>query len=228
MSELQPFNEKIWTLFQPLKVAGMAMGTRATILKLPAGGLTIISPVPFDDQVAAQIDELGPVEYIIAPNLFHHLYFNAACRRWPQARALVPPGLKKKVSIVDHAMELSPEGAIDDAIFWHRVQGSPLLREHLFIYPELSTLVITDLAFHFRDHPQLWLRFMLRILGAYNTFGPSRLMRSTIKDKKAFGESLLPILDAPWDAIVLPHGELIPRGGKALFEEAFRSFIPRT
>ena len=223
---LEPFHDRAWTVFHPLKLAGIALGTRATILKLPSGGLTIISPVPFHDDLASQIDALGPVENIIAPNLFHHFYFNAACERWPQARALVPRGLKKKVSIIDRASELSPSGAIDDTLFWHRLEGTPLAGEHLFVYPDIETLVITDLAFNFHQHPQLWLRITMTLNGVYNTFGCSRLFRSTIKDKKAFGSSLLPLLDYPWDSIILPHGDLIPHGARALFEETFRPFIP--
>ena len=227
MSPLVPFNKRAWTLFHPLKLAGMTIGTRATILQLPDGGLTIISPVPFSDEVAAYIDTIGPVDNIIAPNLFHHFYFNAACQRWPQARALVPKGLKKKIpTLTDRAIELSPSGAIDDTLFWHRVEGAPMAGEHLFVYPEIETLVITDLAFNFHQHPQMWLRIAMTLNGVYNTFGCSRLFRSTIKDKKAFGESLRPVLDYPWDAILLPHGNLIPHGARALFEETFRPFIP--
>lgn len=226
MSALQKLNEQVYTVHRPLKVLGMNLGTRATILRLPSEKLVIISPVPFDDGLAAEIEALGTVDTIIAPNLFHHLFFNAACERWPDARALVPPGLKKKTTIIERAEQLSESGAIDDEIFWHRLNGMPIVREHLFVYPGAKTLVITDLGFNFHDPPAMFFRLYLRMQGILNRFGMSVLFRTAIKDKKAFGASLAAILDYDFEAIALPHGRLIKEEGRTLFEETFRPYFP--
>ncbi len=226
MSRLEPFRDGLWTVFQPLRFFGMEIGTRATIVTLPSGALAVISPVEFDEATRAEIDALGPVDYVIAPNLFHHLFYNQACELWPEARHLVVPGLKEKVPIVESALELTPEGALEDAVSWRAIAGLPLTNEHVFVSEPHQTLIITDLAFHFPSHDQLWLRMVMGMLGAYKTFGPSRLEKMSIKDKAAFGASLSALLEMDWDAIALPHGELIPEGGRALFEEGFGAYLP--
>lgn len=110
MNRLEQFREGIWTLFQPLSYFGMKLGTRSTIVQLPSGALVIISPVTFDEATKAEIDALGVVDYVIAPNLFHHLFFNQACALWPEAQHLVPPGLSEKVSLIGSTQELSLGG----------------------------------------------------------------------------------------------------------------------
>lgn len=225
MSKLERLNDHVYTVHQPLNVFGMPLGTRATIVVLPDNEVVIISPVVFDDALASEIDALGRVGTIIAPNLFHHLFFNAACERWPEARALIPPGLNKKVSIVEGATKLSESGAINDLLFWRRIEGMPMVREHYFYYPEAKTLIITDLAFHFPDPGTFLFRLYLGAQGLKGSFGPTALFRFAIKDKGAFKESLLPIRDYHFESIALPHGEVISEKGKEIFEKAFASYL---
>ncbi|HEX6240133.1 MAG TPA: hypothetical protein VFZ61_04545, partial [Polyangiales bacterium] len=56
---------------------------RMSVLPLRDGTLALVSPIPIDDALAAQLDRLGPVSLLIAPNLLHHLYLGAASQRYP-------------------------------------------------------------------------------------------------------------------------------------------------
>lgn len=226
MTKLTPFTDHIWTVYHPLTVAGLRLGARATVIRLPSGRLAIISPVPFDDTTAQAIDELGEVDTLIAPNKMHHLFFGDACRRWPEARALVPSGLKKKVDLPERTVAMGDRGSIEDSLRWVRISGAPKLGEHLFVDTRDEVLIVTDLAFHFVDHPQWILRQAMRLNGVYGRFGPSRHARSFFKDKDALKKSLTDVLELPWDAIVVAHGELIESGGRRLFEEAFAAVLP--
>lgn len=225
MTSLEQFSDHIWTVFAPVTVAGMKMGTRATIIRLPSGRLLIISPVGFADDTATAIEALGVVDTIVAPNLFHHLYFNDACRRWPDARALIPTGLGDEVDLVDRAVEMGHRGRVEDAIHWLAVDGAPAVGEHLFIDPRDGVLVISDIAFNYRDHPQWWLRIFMRLNGVYGHFGPSRLLRSQVKDDERFGQSLAEALEYSWDAIVVAHGRPIESGGRQLFTSGFAKYL---
>lgn len=220
------FSETVWTVDYPLSVAGVRIGARAIIVQLPSDRLLVISPVPFDDDTAKQIDQLGVVDSIIAPNLQHHFYFDDACRRWPDARALVPPGFKDKTACVDRAVELGHQGSFEDAVHWKRLDGIPAMNEHVFVDPRTGVLILTDLAFHFREHPHWWTRLFLRLNGAYNRFGPSRLMRFLIRDNKALGQSLTELLSYEWNSIVVPHGDPIDEGGREMFTQAFEKYLP--
>jgi hypothetical protein len=84
----------LWVAEQPLRYWGIEVGTRMTLIRLQSGELVIISPI----QVAsmATIQGLGPVRYIIAPNLYHHLYVGELQRQCPDAQLLAVPGLEAK------------------------------------------------------------------------------------------------------------------------------------
>ncbi len=225
MNPLNRFSEHIWTVSHPLAVAGLQLGARATIVRLPSDRVMIINPVPFEEPTKEAIDALGTVDTIVAPNLLHHLFFNDACRHWPDARALTAPGLEDKIELVERAVSMGHRGSVEDTIHWRRIEGAPKLEEHVFVDPRDEVLVISDIAFHFVDHPQWILRMMMRLNGVYGRFGPSRILRRLIDDDEAFGQSLDDLFQWPWDAIIVAHGENIDRDGRRLFVEGFERYL---
>ncbi len=206
---LRPFSDHIWTIDHPLSLMGAQVGTRCTVVRLPSSSLALISPVPIDDDLQEAIDALGEVSTIIAPNLFHHLFFDDALKRWPQAMGMAPPGFRDKVDVHREITDMGDRGTIEDALHWQRVQGMPAMRESVFVHPRDETLIATDLLFHFVDHPQWWLRQFMRLNGAYGRLACSRIFRSMIKDKEAFRDSLQPLFEHPWDRLIMAHGQCI-------------------
>src|SRR5688572_8339514 len=81
--------EDLWTADYELRVApATPFPTRMSVIRLPDHALVLISPIPLDDSLAAELDRLGPVSYLLAPSLLHHLHLAAAQRRYPRARLL--------------------------------------------------------------------------------------------------------------------------------------------
>lgn len=70
---LRPIDRHLWVAEQPQKFWGLSVGTRMTVILLSQGSLLLISPIKIDLETKAQLDSIGQVEFIIAPNLFHHL-----------------------------------------------------------------------------------------------------------------------------------------------------------
>ncbi|MGL5076154.1 MAG: DUF4336 domain-containing protein, partial [Waterburya sp.] len=71
---LQHIDTNLWVAEQPLKFMGLSVGTRMTVLRLADNSLLLISPIQITAQIKQQLDNLGIVRYLIAPNLFHYLY----------------------------------------------------------------------------------------------------------------------------------------------------------
>ncbi len=226
MTDSQPtlnsFSTSIWTIDHPLSVAGARMDTRCTIVRLPSEALVLISPIPFSDALAEAIDALGEVSTIIAPNLFHHFYFDAALQRWPDAMGMTPPYFTAKVDVHREVTDMGHRGSIEEALFWRRIEGMPSVRESAFVFPQEQTLILTDLLFHFRDHPQWWLRQFMRLNGAYGRLATSRLFRTQIKDKQAFKDSVDDLFDHDWDRLIVAHGHCIDEGARSLCKEALK------
>src|SRR5207253_182649 len=46
--------------------------TRMAVIRLSGGGLFLWSPIPLTDGLRAEVDALGEVSHIVAPNSLHH------------------------------------------------------------------------------------------------------------------------------------------------------------
>lgn len=210
----------VWTIDHDLSLGGMAFGTRTTVLRLADGTLLLYAPGALTADQQAAIDGLGPVSKIVAPNLMHHLSLAAAKARWPQAEVIAPPGLREKVPglPIDRVIggDSEREGEIAPGLRWRFIGGMPKLNELILHQPASRALVFGDIAFHFTDHPQWWLRTLMTLNGCYGRLAPSRLFHSMVKDPARLKEDMAAVLAWDFDSIALCHGRTVPSGAKAL------------
>jgi len=93
---LKKVDNNIWVAEQNLKYWGLEVGTRMTIIRLENDELVVISPIKVDKETINQINELGTVSIIIAPNLYHHLFISDFKSVYPDAKVFAAPGLDSK------------------------------------------------------------------------------------------------------------------------------------
>ena len=96
MTELKEIDINLWTAEQPLKYFGLEVGTRMTVIRLSQDKLIVISPIHPKDAIIHQLDQLGKVNYIVAPNLYHHLFVARFKQIYPDAELWATLGLKQK------------------------------------------------------------------------------------------------------------------------------------
>jgi hypothetical protein len=70
---LRQLAQDLWVAEQPLKYFGLEVGTRMTVVRLQGNQLMVISPITPQDTIIEQLNQLGTVRYLVAPNLYHHL-----------------------------------------------------------------------------------------------------------------------------------------------------------
>jgi hypothetical protein len=213
----------IWTVATPLKLAGVDFGTRMTIVRVGGDGLVLISPCPIDDALATEIDVLGTVRAVIAPNAFHYLYFVDAAERYPDAARFLAQGVAKKLgSTPTAAVMLSAEA---DPI-WKAdleqcmIEGAPMSNEVIFYHRASRTLILTDLCFNFDPAPSGWPGIFLRLMGAHGRLAVSRLMRFVLKDRENVRPIIKRILEWDFERIIVTHGAIVEQDGQKLFREA--------
>lgn len=221
---LRQLAEDLWVAdydqFLPGKVNFTA---RMTIVKLADGSLWLHSPIKLDDELAAQIDALGPVAHIVAPSCFHYLYVAPYVERWPDARSYAAPGLREKredLSFDEVLTDQAPEawrGQIDQLIYG----GAPTVNEVLFRHVPSKTLVVTDLVFNLHQFKGLMTGLVLRMVGAHKCFAHSRSWKWIFtKDKDAARKSAAALLEWDFDRVIMCHGDVLESGGHAAIEEA--------
>jgi hypothetical protein len=228
MPQLQSFAQDLWVVPAPLTMMGLRLGTRMTVVRLEGGGVLLHSPVAVDAGLAKEIDAIGPVKHVIAPNLFHHLYAGDAIARWPEAKLYAPEGLEKKRPELRIDAKLSDEGALPFAgeLEPLTIRGAEL-NETVLLHKRTGTLVSADLTENFHHVDHLPTRLFLKLGGVYGKPGWNRLLRFIYKDKKAARESIDRILRWDFDRAVIAHGELLESGAKEIVDRTFDFLRPR-
>lgn len=220
-------SNEVWIAERPLRFYGMELGARMTILRLGDGGLVLHSPVALDADLEAGVRRLGEPRLIVAPNSIHHMYVGPWRERFPDAEFLAAPCLLERRPDLTPALEcplpaghwLTSDPDIALAVF----EGHPFHREVAVFHVRSGTLVLADMIeslAHEGDPQTLAARLMLG-LGQMSGRPTPPIDYKLVADEAALRASLQPMLDWPFERIVIAHGRLIERDARETFRRAF-------
>jgi hypothetical protein len=204
--KLERLDDDLWcaNTFQP--IPGAVLPARMFVVRL-ADGLWIHSPIKLDDALAAEIEALGPVRHLVAPNCFHHLHMGPASARWPDARVYAPPGLRAKRADLRIDVDLRDgEHPWGDAFEQVEVAGVPALGELVFLHRPSATLIVCDLVFNIHESSSFMTKLVLRMVGVWQRLAQSRLWRSYTKDRGAAARSCARVLELEFTRVLASHG----------------------
>lgn len=220
---LQAVAENLWVIDHPLEIMKVRLGTRTTVVRLSNGGLWLLGPGAGLEQLQTQLDAIGPVVALVAPNVMHHMFLPSAARLWPQAQVFGPKGLKNKQPQLkfEPLQEQAPELWAAD-LQQQRLAGMGMLQETVFYHPLSKSLIVTDLVFNHQHSEHGWTRLFMRLNDAYGKLGPSRMLRKlVIKEPAALAQSLEQIFQWDFDKLIVSHGELLLKDAKAQLKASF-------
>lgn len=222
MSGLRALADDLWCAEAEIAVARMPLGVRMTVLRRPGGGLILHSPIEIDDALADAIDALGPVEHLIAPNRFHHLFLLGATRRWPEARLWGAPGLpaKRRDLVFDEVLGDDTPEQLADCIELRLIAGAPIVSEVALFHPPSRTLVLTDFVFNIQRSSSRVSRLYLRLSGAWQRLAQTPLTRMLVRDRAAARRSLKAVFEWDFDRLIVAHGDIVEHGGKRRLADA--------
>ncbi|MET0275096.1 MAG: DUF4336 domain-containing protein, partial [Phenylobacterium sp.] len=94
---LQPFGPEIWLADGPqAEVIGFRYPTRMAVVRLDGRGLWIWSPVALSAGLRSELEALGEVRHVVAPNTLHDLFLGEWRQAYPQALLHAAPGLQPR------------------------------------------------------------------------------------------------------------------------------------
>jgi hypothetical protein len=231
---LQSFADNVWIAQQPLRFLGLRVGTRMTIVRLDDGRLIVISPVQLNPELIQQIDAIGTVAYMIAPNRYHHLFAQGFQQQYPQAEFWAAIGLAEKRPDLPIKQVMTEEsGNITETFFYQQFCGVNVpgvgavdpLNEVVFFHAPSRTLIITDIAFHF-DAGMAWeTRLAGKLIRSYDQLKPSLLEKWAMRDRAAVEKSIRSVLNWDFDRVIMAHGKLIETNGKAMLKSGYEDFL---
>ncbi|HWM86147.1 MAG TPA: DUF4336 domain-containing protein [Kofleriaceae bacterium] len=207
---MESLHADVWQLPGPdLRLPGGAvLPLRSTLVRLPDRALLVYSPVAFDDATAAEIDALGEVAHIVAPNLAHHLHAPAAAARWPRATVHAARGVEAKQPGLRIDRWLPERDASwGDALDLELVGGAPRIGETVLFHRPSGTLICADFLFHVTEPANLRTRALLAMLGTGGQrLAQSRVWRMVRADRAAARASVDRILAWPIARVATCHG----------------------
>jgi glyoxylase-like metal-dependent hydrolase (beta-lactamase superfamily II) len=195
---------------------------RMTVIRLRAGGLILHSPGPLAPALREELDALGPVAFIVVPQM-HGRFAGRAAKAYPSARVLAAPAAPSlREPLAFHAsLADQPPAAWAGEVETHPLLGFRLHEVVLFHRPS-QTLVITDLCFNVQRSSSPVARAFFRANGMWRRFGPSRLVRLLgVSDRAAFRRSLEQVLRWDFERVVPGHGDVLERGGRPALRAAW-------
>ncbi len=224
----------IWVAEQPLKFLGLQVGTRMTVILRSDNSLLLISPIKIDANLKQQLDSLGTVKHIIAPNLFHHLYLENCQQIYPQAELIAPPGIETKEPNIAIAKTFERDkidfnGELEYIPFKGFQAFIPpkivTVNEIVFFHPNSQTLILTDSAFNFDRNFPLTTQLAARILGSYQSLQPSLLEKIAIRDKEAISKTISRILAWDFQRVIMAHGNIVEKNAKEQLAAGYEWFL---
>jgi len=213
----------IWVEERRQRFYGLEVGTRMTVMRLADGSLLLHSPVALTPELRTELDALGPVRWVVAPNRVHHLRAGDVAKAYPGAQLWIAPGLERKrpdlvyVAVLGDEAPAPWKGEVDQVFF----RGRPYENEVVFFHRASRTLILCDLAFNFGPRAAAPTRWLMRLLRSYGHFGPSKLDPLLIRDRRAARESLLRILDWDFDRVIVAHGDVLESGGREALRRGY-------
>ena len=207
---------------------GLTLLARCTVIGLSDGELLLHSPCELTEATRENIDELGQVRFLIAPNSFHYVFVSSYLTAYPSAAFYFPPGLVERQPALPPGEVLSDTSLphwqehLDQAVFGPAGNVS----EVAFFHRQSQTLVLTDLAFNMCNAPNTATRLLWDVMGIPRGFGPSRTARlMLLRDRPLVGNFVQRLLEWPFERIIVTHGEVLESGGRAALESAFAGYL---
>lgn len=209
---LERFADEIWVADGlVVATAGFCYPTRMAIIRLSNGSLFVWSPTPLSPELRTEVDALGPVRCLVAPNSLHHLFIGDWASAYPDARLFAAPRLRRKRPDLSFNADLTDapdrdwSGEIDQVV----VHGNWITTEVVFFHRKSGTVIFTDLLQQFsRTWFQGWRALVARLdLMTQPEAEVPRKFRNTFFNRRAARIAFRRILDWPVQNILMAHAK---------------------
>jgi hypothetical protein len=210
--QLEVIGDNIWIVDgTAIPFLGLRSGTRSTIIRLSDGRLWLHSPIAYSPELGAELDQLGEIAFLVAPNTYHHMFLKEWAEHYPSATLVGPPGLPEKRrdlcfdAMLGEGAERFWQTEIEQTVF----TGSRAFDEFIFFHRDSRTAILTDLIINLRlDDQSVIGRLVARIEGvAFPTGCTSLLYRLGMRDRAAGASAIRKLLSWQPTQAVISHGE---------------------
>ncbi|MFZ9887933.1 MAG: hypothetical protein ACO3JL_10565, partial [Myxococcota bacterium] len=169
----------------------------------------------------ANVEALGPIEYVVIPNAFHRLDGPRYASRYPGAKIIAPRGGRKKISEVVRVDLTADEFPSDADVALLPLEGVRGRENVLRVRSDDGvTLVFNDAVFNV-PHQKGFGGLVLRLMGSSGGPRTTPLARFTLYDNKsAARHGLEAFADTPNLVRIVPgHGDVVTENAPAVLRQ---------
>ncbi|MFP4542007.1 MAG: hypothetical protein ACLFR7_10290 [Opitutales bacterium] len=222
MTPLHRLGPGLATLEYPLRMLGLTLGRRVTVLEGAPGRWVVHSTAPFTTEDVTAIRELGEPVALADCTVLHDTYAKEGRTAFAGIPYFAPGPLPRR----KWGADARPLSALAEQtaphLQWIRLEGlrSSLLEEWAVFQPASRTLVVCDLLLNLK-HAQGWTRWSLRHLAGVREWPAiDRPFRLAVRDRAAFHASLRRLGELPFERLIPAHGDIIEKDAPMHFREA--------
>jgi hypothetical protein len=227
---LKPVAESVWIVDSgPLRMLGMPLPVRMTVIRLADGDILLHSPTRFDDGLKRDIERIGRIRHLVAPSIAHWVFLRDWQAHCPDAVTWAVPGLRDRAQVRTSGLRIDRDlgdgppadwaGDMDQAV----LRGGAGFAEVDFFHKPTRTLVLTDLVVNLEAHKLPWLmRGAAHLAGVVAPDGKAPVyLRLVIRMRRREPAAAAARLLA-WDPerVIFSHGRWFERDGAAALRRA--------
>jgi hypothetical protein len=225
----KPVAKGIWIVDSgPLRVVGIPVPVRMTVIQLGNGGLLLHSPTRFDTELRTQLEQIGAIEHLVAPNSAHWTFVKEWQNHVPGALTWAAPGLRDRAQVrragvrIDHDLEAAVPDVWAKDLYQVLVPGAGFAEIALY-HKSSRTLVLTDLVLNLEPEKlPLIIRPAARLLGVTTPVGKAPFyLRMIVNRKREEAKAAAQRLVAfQPKRVIFSHGRWFHKDGAALLRQS--------
>lgn len=213
----------------PQELLGLALPVRMVAIRLSSGGLWLHSPTRFQPALRDALEEIGPIEHLVAPSSGHWTHLRAWQKEIPEAITWAAPGLSRRRQVRHTGLRIDEELGQTAPEAWageitQLVVAGAMFREVAFLHRASRTLLLTDLLANLEaDRLPAATRIFARVNGMLAPDGraPLYLRAALLARRKKAGAAMDKILSWKPERVIFAHGRWFRKDGAARLAEAY-------
>ncbi|MGC9526828.1 MAG: DUF4336 domain-containing protein [Limnospira sp.] len=222
---LEKFGPSLYSADGPtVSFFGFPYPTRMAVARLSDGGVWVWSPIALTEELADEVQAIGPVRHIVSPNKIHHLFLGEWASHWPDARLYAPPGLAQRKPEIPFDDELDDEppaswaADIDQVVF----RGSFAMEEVVFFHRVSRTAIVGDLIQrHLESKMSGWKGALMRFDGLVGDRGSTpREWQATFFQRSSTRAARKAVLEWNAERLLIAHGKCAQTGAAEILSTA--------
>lgn len=234
-ANLSRVTNDIWIVNDaPITAAGLVLPVRMTVIRLSNGGLVLHSPVRYSRALRDELERLGPIKYLLAPNVAHWTFLPAWQNQLPKALTFAARGLSARKQVREAGLRIDRELDGTTPQEWSAELETIAVTAPMFYEVEVfdkrsRTLILTDLVQNLDAHhlPRSN-QAAASLLGIAKPDGKAPvylrlLLRLGGRSVQAAAERLLSL--AP-ERVIFAHGDWLEAEGTEQLRRSLRWLLP--